>query len=136
MHNYCISFAHPRTKKHIHPRISYPLRTGRDCSFPLPHPSMRFHGQLLVLAARAAGGTDASSSVNNNYPGYIAPPPGVTANLDWEPKKLNIVAQSLWISLTTISVATRFLTKWYILKQIHLDDCQCIQLVDSLHLYP
>ncbi|KAF1958613.1 hypothetical protein CC80DRAFT_360370, partial [Byssothecium circinans] len=56
--------------------------------------------------------------------GYVAPPPGVTPNLNWEPNKWNMIVQSLCISLTTIFVVTRLATKWFIMKKIHPDDSQ------------
>ncbi|PVH93903.1 hypothetical protein DM02DRAFT_540563 [Periconia macrospinosa] len=60
---------------------------------------------------------------NASYPGFVPPPPGVTPNLKWEPHQMNIVVQSLCISLTTAFVVTRLCIKWFLIKQMHLDDC-------------
>ncbi|KAF2643129.1 hypothetical protein P280DRAFT_515568 [Massarina eburnea CBS 473.64] len=63
---------------------------------------------------------------NANYPGFVAPPVGVTPDLNWEPNKWNIVIQALCIGLTTMFVATRFATKWWIMKEMHPDDYVCL----------
>ncbi|CAI6336901.1 unnamed protein product [Periconia digitata] len=66
------------------------------------------------------------SQSNASYPGFVAPPFGVEPDLKWEPSRLNIVVQSLCIALTTTFVATRMCIKWFLIKQIHLDDYVCI----------